>query len=132
MPLLLPSVCTPPPAPRTELPESLKALFRPVSMVLPDLGLICEIMLMAEGFQSSKLLSRKFVILYKLCEVRGVCYHRWTVSASVMSDMPPLLSVRTRCAAPPGPSVQEQALRLEAARYQDHALRCRRHEARCP
>ena len=38
-------------------------------MVLPDLGLICEIMLMAEGFQSSKLLSRKFVILYKLCEV---------------------------------------------------------------
>lgn len=39
-------------------------------MVLPDLGLICEIMLMAEGFQSSKLLSRKFVILYKLCEVR--------------------------------------------------------------
>lgn len=39
-------------------------------MVLPDLALICEIMLMAEGFQSSKLLSRKFIILYKLCEVR--------------------------------------------------------------
>ena len=53
---------------RAELPESLKALFRPVSMVVPDLGLICEIMLMAEGFQASKILSRKFVILYKLCE----------------------------------------------------------------
>jgi hypothetical protein len=38
-------------------------------MVLPDLALICEIMLMAEGFQNSKLLSRKFIILYKLCEV---------------------------------------------------------------
>jgi len=37
-------------------------------MVVPDLGLICEIMLMAEGFQMSKILSRKFVILYKLCE----------------------------------------------------------------
>lgn len=60
--LLLPSLAP------TELPESLKALFRPVSMVLPDLGLICEIMLMAEGFQMSKILSRKFVILYKLCE----------------------------------------------------------------
>ncbi|KAK9808985.1 hypothetical protein WJX72_007373 [[Myrmecia] bisecta] len=53
---------------RAELPESLKALFRPVSMCVPDLALICEIMLMAEGFQMSKLLSRKFVILYKLCE----------------------------------------------------------------
>lgn len=37
-------------------------------MVVPDLALICEIMLMAEGFQNSKMLSRKFVILYKLCE----------------------------------------------------------------
>ena len=37
-------------------------------MCIPDLSLICEIMLMAEGFQQSKLLSRKFVILYKLCE----------------------------------------------------------------
>lgn len=48
---------------RAELPESLKALFRPVSMVVPDLALICEIMLMAEGFQMSKILARKFVIL---------------------------------------------------------------------
>jgi dynein heavy chain len=37
-------------------------------MCVPDLALICEIMLMAEGFQMSKILSRKFVILYKLCE----------------------------------------------------------------
>ncbi len=53
---------------RAELPESVKALFRPVSMAIPDLALICEIMLMAEGFQQSKVLSRKFVILYKLCD----------------------------------------------------------------
>ena len=51
---------------RAELPESLKALFRPVSMCVPDLQLICEIMLMSEGFLESKLLSRKFVILYGL------------------------------------------------------------------
>ena len=37
-------------------------------MAAPDLALICEIMLMSEGFQQSKLLSRKFIILYKLCE----------------------------------------------------------------
>ena len=34
---------------RAELPESLKALFRPVSMCVPDLQMICENMLMGEG-----------------------------------------------------------------------------------
>jgi hypothetical protein len=53
---------------RAELPESLKALFRPVSMAAPDLALIAEIMLMAEGFQASRLLARRFVALYSLCE----------------------------------------------------------------
>jgi dynein heavy chain len=41
---------------------------RPVSMCVPDLIIICEIMLMAEGFTMCKILARKFVILYKLCE----------------------------------------------------------------
>ena len=35
---------------RQELPEGLKALFRPITVVVPDLGMICENMLMAEGF----------------------------------------------------------------------------------
>lgn len=53
---------------RLTLEGMLQALFRPVSMCIPDLALICEIQLMAEGFQQSKTLSRKFVILYRLCE----------------------------------------------------------------
>uniref|UniRef100_A0A8C5F0M4 Dynein axonemal heavy chain 11 n=1 Tax=Gopherus evgoodei TaxID=1825980 RepID=A0A8C5F0M4_9SAUR len=52
---------------RTELPENLKALFRPCAMVVPDIELICEIMLLAEGFTDARLLARKFITLYTLC-----------------------------------------------------------------
>ncbi|KAI1899527.1 hypothetical protein AGOR_G00062710 [Albula goreensis] len=52
---------------RTELPENLKALFRPCAMVIPDFELICEIMLVAEGFLDARQLARKFISLYTLC-----------------------------------------------------------------
>lgn len=39
---------------RTELPESVKALFRPVVVIVPDLQQICEIMLFSEGFLAAK------------------------------------------------------------------------------
>ncbi|VVC32244.1 Hypothetical protein CINCED_3A002285 [Cinara cedri] len=53
---------------RAELPENLKALFRPCAMVVPDFELICEINLIAEGFQNARLLARKFLTLYSLCK----------------------------------------------------------------
>lgn len=53
---------------RTELPENVKSLFRPCAMVVPDFALICEIMLVAEGFQEARVLSQKFITLYTLCK----------------------------------------------------------------
>lgn len=47
---------------RTELPESVKALFRPVVCIVPDLEQICQIMLFSEGFLQAKvmLLNQKY------------------------------------------------------------------------
>ncbi|KAI9351727.1 dynein heavy chain, N-terminal region 1-domain-containing protein [Zopfochytrium polystomum] len=53
---------------RTELPDNLKALFRPIVMAIPDLELICENMLLSEGFTMAKGLAKKMVVLYRLAK----------------------------------------------------------------
>ena len=53
---------------RSELPDNLKALLRPISMMVPDFALICEITLLSEGFEESASLSKKVSILYELME----------------------------------------------------------------
>ena len=50
------------------LNKEFKYYYRPCAMVVPDFELICEIMLVAEGFQEAKILARKFITLYTLCK----------------------------------------------------------------
>ncbi|XP_069857588.1 dynein axonemal heavy chain 2 isoform X5 [Dipodomys merriami] len=51
---------------RTELPENLKSMFRPIAMVVPDSVLIAEIILFGEGFGNCKILAKKVYTLYSL------------------------------------------------------------------
>ena len=51
---------------RTELPDNLAALFRPMAMMVPDYGLIGEIMFYAFGFTGGRNMAKKMVSTFKL------------------------------------------------------------------
>lgn len=53
---------------RTELPDNLKSLFRPVSMIIPDSMLISEILLYSYGFFEAKSLAQKIVYTFYLAK----------------------------------------------------------------
>ena len=49
---------------RSNLPDNLKSLFRPIFMITPDSEFIAEILFLCEGFQNAKFLSKKVVQVF--------------------------------------------------------------------
>lgn len=46
---------------RTELPDNLKSMFRPISMIVPDNNIIAENILFSDGFTRAKALAKKVI-----------------------------------------------------------------------
>ncbi|XP_026846886.1 dynein heavy chain 2, axonemal [Drosophila persimilis] len=53
---------------RTELPDNLKSMFRPISMMVPDNIIIAENLLFSDGFTNTRSLARKVFTLYELAK----------------------------------------------------------------
>lgn len=52
---------------RSNLPDNLKKLFRPLAMNKPDRQLIAQVMLYSQGFRTAERLANKIVPFFKLC-----------------------------------------------------------------
>lgn len=61
---------------RSELPTNLRKLFRNVSMTIPDLQLIVQVLLFSQGFQYAEHLSIKIIPFFELCKAQlSSCTH---------------------------------------------------------
>ncbi|KAH8871924.1 Dynein heavy chain 10, axonemal [Schistosoma japonicum] len=97
---------------RTELPESVKALFRPVVVIVPDLQQICEIMLFSQGFLTAKVLAKKMTALYRLAREQLSKQHHYDFGLRALKSVLVMAGDLRRDA----PELQEDVVLMRALR----------------
>eukprot|EP01012_Entosiphon_sulcatum_P041182 TRINITY_DN5499_c0_g1_i1.p1 TRINITY_DN5499_c0_g1~~TRINITY_DN5499_c0_g1_i1.p1 ORF type:complete len:4402 (-),score=749.29 TRINITY_DN5499_c0_g1_i1:60-13265(-) len=68
---------------RTELPNNVWSMFRPIALTLPDYRQIVEVMLLSAGFQQAHTFSRKIVQFFRVAsqQVRPQDHYDWGLRA---------------------------------------------------
>ncbi|KAH1015210.1 dynein axonemal heavy chain 10 [Dendroctonus ponderosae] len=101
---------------RTELPESVKALFRPVVCIVPDLEMICLISLFSDGFLEAKVLAKKMTVLYKLAreQLSKQFHYDWGLRA--LNAVLRMAGVLKRAS----PDIKEALVLMRALRDMNH------------
>ncbi|XP_030756931.1 dynein heavy chain 10, axonemal [Sitophilus oryzae] len=101
---------------RTELPESVKALFRPVVCIVPDLEMICLISLFSDGFLEAKVLAKKMTVLYKLAmeQLSKQSHYDWGLRA--LNAVLRMAGVLKRAS----PDIKEALVLMRALRDMNH------------
>ncbi|KAK9891062.1 hypothetical protein WA026_013388 [Henosepilachna vigintioctopunctata] len=101
---------------RTELPESVKALFRPVVCIVPDMEMICLISLFSDGFLEAKVLAKKMTVLYKLAreQLSKQFHYDWGLRA--LNAVLRMAGVLKRAS----PDIKEALVLMRALRDMNH------------
>ncbi|XP_057306686.1 dynein axonemal heavy chain 6-like [Hydractinia symbiolongicarpus] len=104
---------------RVELPDNLKSMFRPVSMVTPDNTTIAEIILFSNGFSTAEVLSRKLINIYELAKNQLSEQHHYDFGLRAIKAVLTMAGEHNRKSMHNVPSLQsssEEAILIQAIR----------------